>query len=408
MKKHFLLILCLLTNIIVIGQNWVPWNPDNISPVKSIYFKNDSIGYITKTNGKLMKTTNGGVNWVEQNINTTNSINEIKFANDSIGFIVGTNGLIMKTTDNGNNWNVLNSNSTASLSRLTVFDKNNVIIYGSDTSILKTVNGGSEWMSVSITNINSVQNIYFTNNNVWYALVNREKIIKTANGGYNWVDIASYNSSYPIYNLFFVDSLYGFYGGGGYSTYVKKTIDGGVTWSNVCISSSPNSYEQIYSIYFADKSNGIAVGGISNVMTTFASSYITKDGGNTWVRKQLDGISPFNNSYFIDTLSYYAFNSADIYKYQTGIGINEIFNNKNISFITYPNPAKESITLDLSALKKENNNDLIIYNAQGLIVYQTKVNNLKQEVDISYFNQGIYIIKVTNNENILISKFIKE
>ncbi len=75
----------------------------------------------------------------------------------------------------------------------------------------------------------------------------------------------------------------------------------------------------------------------------------------------------------------------------------------------YPNPGKEVVTIELETRKKEENVRIEIFNLQG---QQIKIINLPQvekatrKLDLSDFNDGIYIIRASNGEFILTEKLV--
>lgn len=74
----------------------------------------------------------------------------------------------------------------------------------------------------------------------------------------------------------------------------------------------------------------------------------------------------------------------------------------------YPNPSSSSFTLIFP--QGQTLPSLIqIYNLQGAIVYEMKNDaNEKVSVDVSTFNSGIYIVKITSGEKVYSKKLIKE
>ncbi len=76
------------------------------SNINSIYFKNDSTGYLCGDNGLLMKSTNSGMNWEKVKNHSVKKLNDILFVNESKGFIVGNNGTILFTDNAGESWEI--------------------------------------------------------------------------------------------------------------------------------------------------------------------------------------------------------------------------------------------------------------------------------------------------------------
>ena len=64
----------------------------------------------------------------------------------------------------------------------------------------------------------------------------------------------------------------------------------------------------------------------------------------------------------------------------------------DIDLSVYPNPVNDIVTVALSM--NETPYQVIIYDAQGKIVFQGTMNQQKSEIDVSYFNSGIYFVRI--------------
>ena len=71
----------------------------------------------------------------------------------------------------------------------------------------------------------------------------------------------------------------------------------------------------------------------------------------------------------------------------------------------YPNPAVNELYLDVELGKISN---VEVYSVSGSIVFQTEVNNSRYVMNISSFNKGAYMVKVSTKSEIYISRFIKQ
>ena len=112
--------------------------------------------------------------------------------------------------------------------------------------------------------------------------------------------------------------------------------------------------------------------------------------------------------YFTSTsIGYVVGNSGRILKTTTGgVGISEIADNNN-TFSIYPNPTTDNLTIDLQKTSNLQNTNIYIYNIQGQLVHQQQITQLKTELNISGLTEGMYVVKVSNNENTMITKIIK-
>lgn len=80
---------------------------------------------------------------------------------------------------------------------------------------------------------------------------------------------------------------------------------------------------------------------------------------------------------------------------------------KAISLKVYPNPAVNSINLSLPG-QVNGISTVQITDAKGMLVMQKQILNTIQNIDVSRLANGVYMIKVLNGSNVIISKFIKE
>ncbi|WP_299891598.1 T9SS type A sorting domain-containing protein [uncultured Lacinutrix sp.] len=87
---------------------------------------------------------------------------------------------------------------------------------------------------------------------------------------------------------------------------------------------------------------------------------------------------------------------------------NQDFEIKEKEYTIYPNPVKSEITLNINFPKKSNYNISLI-NILGKEVYRKSFNDKNEaELDIKELVNGIYILKIFDNENIIIKKIVIE
>jgi hypothetical protein len=76
-------------------------------------------------------------------------------------------------------------------------------------------------------------------------------------------------------------------------------------------------------------------------------------------------------------------------------------------FIVYPNPAENSIVVEKTS-DREEENVLSIYDVSGQLVFQRLLQNNKTEINVSSLAVGIYTLKIESDGNIEVLRFIKE
>lgn len=84
---------------------------------------------------------------------------------------------------------------------------------------------------------------------------------------------------------------------------------------------------------------------------------------------------------------------------------NEIKENHSIECKIYPNPASDLITISCKNIAS-NPNQVIIYNLAGQIIYNNTFTASQFKINVADFNEGIYFIKVSNNNLNKIQKLI--
>jgi uncharacterized repeat protein (TIGR01451 family) len=114
-------------------------------------------------------------------------------------------------------------------------------------------------------------------------------------------------------------------------------------------------------------------------------------------------------------------NKADIYfDYNPAVVTNEVLNTyvttipvgiaesiyKDNNVNIYPNPASDRIFIVLQ--KECKNTKLEIFNTNGQLLMNQNILELKTSIDISTLPKGIYFIKLMNEKEVMVEKFVKE
>ncbi len=82
-------------------------------------------------------------------------------------------------------------------------------------------------------------------------------------------------------------------------------------------------------------------------------------------------------------------------------GINEL---ANTNFSVYPNPATDNILVN-NVVK---GSTLEVVNALGQVVYSEVISNTKSNVNVANFNNGLYMIRITNGNEVITNTFVKQ
>ena len=262
------------------GENWLNIPQDTINWLNSVYFVNDSIGWIVGpwqgySAGVIQKTTDGGNNWISQFSwgGCCFSLNSVHFVDENTGWAVGSigeqpklGGIMYKTTDGGINW-IEQSPGIFVASWSSVFFINintgwvggGALFFGD--RIAKTTDSRETWLDQSIGVNNWLSDVYFINENIGWTVSSGGSIFKTTDGGENWINQPSgFNDN--LSSIQFVNPSTGW--AVGENGTILNTTDGSINWINQLSGTSSD----LYSVHFADENTGWAVGANGTILKT--------------------------------------------------------------------------------------------------------------------------------------------
>ncbi len=125
------------------GNSWLSHQQSFSFHLSSIKFVNPMVGFISSSNGPLLKTTNGGISW--ETIEEVSNVNKIFFVDSLIGWVIGDKGYVAKTTDQGLTWEKINFPTTDYLTSLFFVDNFHGWITTFSSKIFFTTDGGQTW-----------------------------------------------------------------------------------------------------------------------------------------------------------------------------------------------------------------------------------------------------------------------
>lgn len=253
--------------------------------IRGISFRGLNNGILSTSNGKIMRTTDGGTTFDSLTIGgTTEALYDVKYDGPTIGYMPSTNGNIFKTTDGGVSWNRIATGTTENLYGFAII---NTLSDGSSTiyaagrygTITKSTDMGSTWSPLfSALTQQTNRSVFFVNQTTGFVVggfaidgATSSEILKTTDAGETWSKITTPN--YRNYSTFWLNDQLGFIGQRGTSG-IYKTTDGGATWNALTLPLGGTTGIW-YDIYFQDANTGYACGN-SNALIK------TTDGGATW------------------------------------------------------------------------------------------------------------------------------
>jgi hypothetical protein len=81
------------------GDTWVNRSNGINEVLNAVNFVNENDGIVTSIDGKVFRTTNGGLNWFIEGTGTGNSLYDVAFADANNVFIVGEGGSILNSSE---------------------------------------------------------------------------------------------------------------------------------------------------------------------------------------------------------------------------------------------------------------------------------------------------------------------
>jgi photosystem II stability/assembly factor-like uncharacterized protein len=287
------------------------------SAISGIQFFSDKNGFLWTIYGEVYKTIDGALSWKRIN-STSTTLGGLTFLNEKvgIGFSESPNNtgknLLVKTTDGGETWKpIYEIPSKTSCSNGVIDEQNRILFFINNASItpqntkretflLYSENDGLSWKMDKYDSLNIFQ-ISFSDKNVGFAsgaFTNGKTMLRTNDGGKSWqpFNLASQGIS-NAFSIRFTNVDVGILDN------QWKTVDKGKTWTRI------QGLRTSGDVYFvnSNKAYAFGIGEISklskksDVLQTYASVSLTKDGGSTWYNNDRISIIPaITNVFFVN------------------------------------------------------------------------------------------------------------
>ena len=258
------------------GSTWKIITPDEMNTIpKAVAFietpnlQSMYTGFTVGNSGAIFKTTDTGDTWEEVTSNTTENLYAISIYDEDNMWAVGSNGEVVFGTSEGDTWTVQSSGVLVNLNSVSFFDQNDGWAVGNSGTVIETEDGGATWTdktSVSGTT-QDLYGVFFTSPTRGYACGSNGTIIRTNTDGDSWTTRDSGTTS-GLRSVYFIGSTGICVGANGTLT---KTTDGGITWN----ASRIDGYGSLYSIQMLNT---------SNIWSSGDDTYIKKstNGGSSW------------------------------------------------------------------------------------------------------------------------------
>lgn len=165
---------------------------------------------------------------------------------------------------------------------------------GDSGTILHTSDGGVSWVLQNSQTSNEIYEVFFLDRDTgWASSFNFASLpygtwlLKTTDGGQSWT-----GSTYPDDNIFisciqYSDAQDGWMGGWPHA--LVHTEDGGETWAQAAIDTTPLAFFPVLNIRFFNEQYGYACGGIHDIAGVI---WYTWNGGDNWTPIDASFIPP--------------------------------------------------------------------------------------------------------------------
>jgi photosystem II stability/assembly factor-like uncharacterized protein len=314
MKRISTLIFAFLL-IISCSKEYVPRDIESIdiqefkidsTSIRTIQVINAETVYYAGAKGDIGYTNNGGKSWTREYItyqdsNAPNFRSLAKNADDFFALSIGNPALLYKIANNKTELVYKEDHEKVFYDSMKFFDDNlHGIAVGDPTedcaSIIVTSDGGKSWGKIACATLPKFEDgeVFFAASNtniktldstVWIASGGKKaRVLKSDDFGKNWqifdTPIIQGNGPQGIYSIDFADATNGIIIGGDYSKPLENkankaiTKDGGKTWTLVADNQNPN-YKSC--VQYVPNTNGKEVFAVGKTGVSFSN-----DGGKTW------------------------------------------------------------------------------------------------------------------------------
>lgn len=241
------------------GENWRTVNTNANMTFLSI-FSLDKNTYFTARNG-LYKSTDGGYSWKRTNLLSEISVFDIWFKDESVGFLTSGAGTYV-TTDAGESWTKLLDEIVKDMQftsdQVGYFSCGSTAVYKSAGNnlpsygdIYRTTDGGKTWKKMGL-DVAEIVSMSFVSDRIGFFATNGNSLYKTTDGG-ETVSLIGINEFY-CGDMFFVNENEGIVCTG---TGISITNDGGKTFRQEYTHTGKG---QVYDLEFPSPSAGYAIG----------------------------------------------------------------------------------------------------------------------------------------------------
>lgn len=409
---HILVILVASCLVADAQPAWRELFPPTVHDLRRLVFLDSSRGWISGTNGAMLRTTNGGATWHTQPSGVSTEIHELFFLNDRFGWALtwsdfvdtltwfGTN--ILRTTNGGTVWTRSQYPISGEFfSAIHFHDSSNGLMGGAFGRIVRTTNGGITWVPAVVDSSPvaqwAIRRFRFFSRTYGYAMGGRLDIVgvvwRTTDGGQRWR--ADGISPEPVRDLYFLDSLnvVGVAGDLDFGASMVSTKNGGILWEYQFL----QIFGEPAAISFRTTYEAWAPLGFAGVFIT------TRDTGRTWSVVEVPRYRPTYDVTFTDSLTGYAVGDSGMvlkFGFPTTVAerANESLPEEFSLQQNYPNPFNPTTNLSF-AVPHSSFVSLRVFDVLGreiatLVNERKAAGSYQVRFDGSHLASGVYLYRL--------------
>lgn len=378
MKKNLLILACCASTFTINSQ--VSFETQTSGTTQ--HLKGTTIipgttkGWASGAGGTILYTTDGGANWTAQSSGQTATFEDIMWGASGAGgaeyvWACGSSATVVSTSDAGTTWSTLSSGAPFTAFTINFQGIANGVMMG-DQFFAVSTNGGNLFSPTM--NSNTYYAVDFVGSTGW-ACGNGGFIKKTTDGGATWTDQVS-GTTLALHGIDFINANEGWACGLGGT--MLHTTNGGASWT-VQTSSTANLLSDVK---FADSQNGWACGYTGTVLRT-------TNGGATWTSHVSGTTAWLQSIALIDGNEGWTVGEVGtiIHFEDAGGSSAQVTELNSLQVSIYPNPTSSQLTIETD----EEVQSVIISDLNGQIV-QSETN---KNFSIEQLKTGMYMIQVT-------------
>ncbi len=319
--------------------------PEAGSRTDDVWFIDSNTGWAVNSDGKIIRTEDGGHSWTVQATFPFLYLRCVAFADADIGWVgtISPTRRLLHTTNGGVDWQPVTNlppEAPVKVCGLSVVDDQ--VVYCSGTNepndlprMMKTTDGGATWFAWSMEQHASILiDCYFREPLRGWVVggkagepnpTTRDKIkpvvLETTDGGATWTNrLVGHQDDLPFgewgWKIHWLNDQIGFVSLENFTeAAILKTTDGGVTWNRIKVN-DPQRNANLEGVGFLDEKRGWVGGwGPGGFVNGFSSA--TADGGNTWSDANEIGLFINRFRFFGDPVTVGYASGKTVYKYSS-------------------------------------------------------------------------------------------